>query len=189
MLVGGRSVRFGRDKLLAEVGGRPMVAAPIAALRAVFGPRVTVVGDCDPAVRALADAWLPDDHPGTGPMGGIVTALARLGMPALVLAGDLPAIDAVTVRRLVDAFATRPDAAVVMATTVEDSRGHPCTAIYAWGLREEFQRRLAAGRFGLQEMLRSLPAGAVIRIACPAATLSNINEPSELRRHLASEGP
>lgn len=190
MLVGGRSVRFGRDKLLAEVGGRPMVAAPIAALREVFGPRVTVVGDCNPAVRTLADAWLPDDHPGTGPMGGIATALARLAKPTLVLAGDLPAIDAATIHRLVDAFLACPDASVVLATTGQGSgsRDHPCTAVYGQPARELLDSRLRTRRFGLRDAIARLPASSVIRVEIAPAALANINEQAELGRYLASDG-
>lgn len=186
VLVGGRSVRFGRDKLLAEVAGRPMVAAPIAALREIFGPRVTVVGDCDPAVRGLADAWLPDDHPGTGPMGGIATALERLGQPTLVLAGDLPAIDAATVRLLVEAFLSRPDAAVALATTCDEEglRVHPCAAVYGRLMRVVLDSGLHGGRFSLRDAIAGVPASTVIHVECPAAALANINRPSELARHL-----
>lgn len=190
VLVGGRSVRFGRDKLLAEVGGRPMVAAPIAALREVFGPRVTVVGDCNPAVRTLADAWLPDDHPGTGPMGGIATALARLAKPTLVLAGDLPAIDAATVIRLVDAFVASPDASVTMAATEDGDgpRDHPCVAVYRQSMRQLLESSLRTGRFGLRDAIASRPASSILRVGCPAAALANINEPAEFGRYLGSDG-
>jgi molybdopterin-guanine dinucleotide biosynthesis protein A len=186
VLVGGRSLRFGRDKLLADVGGRPMVAAPIAALREVFGPRVTVVGDCDPAVRALADDWLPDDHPGTGPMGGIATALARLGMPTAVLAGDLPAIDATTVRKLLDGRFARPDAAVVLATTGmgDGVRDQPCTAVYGPPMRQHLESAVRDRRFSLRDAIARLPDRSVVRIDCPAPALANINMQADLRRHL-----
>ncbi len=51
VLVGGRSTRFGRDKLREPVGcaREPLVQRPIRALRAVFGPRVMLVGECHPA--------------------------------------------------------------------------------------------------------------------------------------------
>jgi molybdopterin-guanine dinucleotide biosynthesis protein A len=190
VLVGGRSLRFGRDKLLADVGGRPMVAAPIAALREVFGPRVTLVGDCDPSVRNLAEHWLPDDHPGTGPMGGIATALERLGESTLVLAGDLPAINSATIHRLVDVFRSRPDAAVVLATTTEDgeSRDHPCAAVYGQPMRHPFESALRSRRFSLRDAIARLPASSAIRVDVTAAALANINEQADLGRHLASDG-
>lgn len=182
VLVGGRSVRFGRDKLLVDLGGRPMVAAPIAALREVFGPRVTAIGPCDPAVRALADAWLPDDHPGSGPMGGILTALERFRGPVLVLAGDLPAIDAATVRALVDAFLAIPEAAVALATAADDGglRDHPCAAVYGRPMRAILAAARHAGRFGLRDAIAGVPASGVIRVGCPPARLANVNRPADL---------
>jgi molybdopterin-guanine dinucleotide biosynthesis protein A len=191
VLAGGRSERFGRDKLLADVDGRPMVAAPIAALREVFGPRVVVVGPCDPAVRALGDSWLADDHPGTGPMGAIATVLDRLGQPTMVLAGDLPAMDAAAVRRLADAFLADPAAAVVLATSGKhpDLREHPCAALYGLPMLATLESGLRRSRFSLREAIGTLPASAVVRVPLPERTLANINDPAELARHLAAQGP
>src|SRR5262245_5365872 len=77
VLTGGRSTRFGSDKLRARLDddGTLLIDRPIAALRAVFGPRVALVGDCDPAVAARADLIIRDLHPGRGPIGGILSAL------------------------------------------------------------------------------------------------------------------
>ena len=79
VLVGGKSRRFGRDKLREPWGsdGRVLVQYPIEALRGVFGRRVKLVGACDPTVEQLADGVIADLHPGVGPMGGIVSALAQ----------------------------------------------------------------------------------------------------------------
>jgi molybdopterin-guanine dinucleotide biosynthesis protein A len=187
VLAGGRSERFGRDKLLADVAGRPMIAAPIAALREVFGPRVVVVGPCDPAVRALADDWLADDHPEAGPLGAIATALARLGRPTLVLAGDLPAIDAAAVRCLADAFLAAPTAAVALAISGEhpNLREHPCAALYGLPMLETLESGLRRSRFGLREAIGQLPASNVVRVRLPERILANVNDPAELARHLA----
>ena len=50
VLVGGKSRRFGRDKLREPIGesrAEWLVDRPIRALREVFGARVAVVGECD----------------------------------------------------------------------------------------------------------------------------------------------
>jgi molybdopterin-guanine dinucleotide biosynthesis protein A len=171
------------------VGGRSMVASPIVALREDFGPRVTVIGPCDPPVRALADAWLPDDHPGTGSMGGILTALERLAKPTLVLAGDMPAIDAATVRRLVHAALASPDAAVVMAMIGERkaTRDHPYVVVYGGAMREILRSGLVRQRRGLDQAIADLPASAVLRVEYPGSVLTSINEESDLIRPRSSQ--
>ncbi len=75
VLVGGSSRRFGRDKLREPLGGGWLVDRPIAALREVFGGHVRLVGACHPEVARRGDGVIPDSHPGTGPVGGIVSAL------------------------------------------------------------------------------------------------------------------
>jgi molybdopterin-guanine dinucleotide biosynthesis protein A len=186
VLAGGRSRRFGRDKLREEIAGRRMIEHPIAALRAVFGPRVAIVGDCDPAVQSAGDAWIPDEHPGIGPIGGIATALRRLDRPVLVIAGDLPAIDASTIRRLGTALLAAPGVRVAIAVTGEGDlvRRHPCAAVYAPSALATIEERIRRERFSLLAMIDSLEPGQVTTVPCDAARLANINEPSDLERLL-----
>jgi len=73
ILVGGASSRFGSDKALAELDGRPMYLrmndlfpGHLLKTRLVGDPRK--YGDL--GIECIADLW-----PGEGPLGGIVTAL------------------------------------------------------------------------------------------------------------------
>src|SRR5260370_41047326 len=93
ILAGGMSSRLGRDKALVELGGRPLMMH-IHALLATVVSHVTVV-----AARrysALPVDVIPDEWPGYGPLGGIVTALRHTGleMPErewnLILGCDMP---------------------------------------------------------------------------------------------------
>lgn len=188
VLAGGRSRRFGRDKLREEVAGRRLVEHPIAALRGVFGPRVAIVGDCDVSLQDAGDAWIPDEHPGIGPMGGIATALRRLDRAVLVLAGDLPAVEASTVRSIAEASLANPTARVVLATTgaVERTRRHPCAAIYAPSMQEVFEQAIRRERFSLLAAIDELDPAQVVHVAFESRCLENINEPSDLARLLRS---
>ncbi len=107
VLTGGESRRMGRDKALLPVGTPPTALAVrvAGALRAGACPDITCVGGDLAALRALGLDAVPDDHPGEGPLGGVLTGLrtAALGI-VLVLACDLPAIDGATVRGLVTAL-------------------------------------------------------------------------------------
>ena len=101
VLAGGRSSRFGSDKALALVEGRPLIAHVIAALR----PQVAALVVCGrdwPGFVALTD--VPDlgpdlgPGPGLGPLAGLCAALIdaeRRGFDAVLCAPcdvlDLPA--------------------------------------------------------------------------------------------------
>lgn len=113
MLCGGRSRRFGRDKATYAHNGMPLAKISLLALQEAGATEVFSIGG---DVRALAEMGfraVPDDHPGEGPLGGIVCALnqaanadATLGENSsenicVVLACDLPWASASTVSEVV----------------------------------------------------------------------------------------
>ena len=73
VLAGGGSTRFGRDKALVELEGRPMLVR-MRELLGSFLRNVTVIAApgkyAGVGVESTADRW-----PGEGPLGGIITAL------------------------------------------------------------------------------------------------------------------
>src|SRR2546428_8218016 len=97
LLAGGASSRFGRDKLVASVGGRPLFQLPLAALAAVCDEVVLVVGpDAEPP--ALPPSPVPiriarDERPHEGPLVAASVGLAAVGGAfALIAAGDMPGL-------------------------------------------------------------------------------------------------
>ncbi len=176
VLVGGKSLRFGRDKLMERWApeGRPLVERPIRALRAVFGPRVKVVGNCASEVAALADGVIPDGHPGIGPMGGIISALAHWNGPVFVLAGDMPSCNSETIECVLRAFAKNPSVSAVLAS---DVNVHPCVGCYRPGALPVLRSRLEQGEYTLRS---ALPPDAVALAACNPAALININSIEDL---------
>jgi len=144
VLTGGRSARFGRDKLREPVRDGWLVDVAIAAAREACGAPVTLVGACDPAVASRADAHLDDDHPGQGPAGGVLTALERLG-DVVILSGDLRRIGAAAVRALLHA-ARGTEAQVVRA------RGEPLIAVYRRTIAPMLAERLREGRRSLFDL-------------------------------------
>jgi molybdopterin-guanine dinucleotide biosynthesis protein A len=96
VLAGGASSRLGRDKALIELGGKSLLLHAADLLRSVV-PRVTVVAS-RPEYAALGLSIIPDDWPGSGPLGGIVTALRHSALDPtlrdwnLILGCDLPFI-------------------------------------------------------------------------------------------------
>ena len=125
VLTGGRSSRFGRDKLLVSTrDGLLLIDHPIAALRSVFGPRVAIVGQCDSSLSARADRVIDDPYPGVGPIGGIVAALESTSRDVFVLAGDLPGIESGHVRQIFDIAKVSPNAHAVLEEAPALVRAH-----------------------------------------------------------------
>lgn len=179
VLAGGRSTRLGQDKVELSVAGQGLLART-AGLAAQFCAQVLVSGR-DPADLGLTLDWLPDDAPGHGPIGGILTGLGRLGGPLLVLACDLPLLDAATVARLVAHRASRPADAVV-TTFLQSATGfiEPLVAIYEDAARPHLAAALAAGE---RKLARALPgAGRHLIPYGPeeAHVFFNINFPADL---------
>jgi molybdopterin-guanine dinucleotide biosynthesis protein A len=96
VLAGGASSRFGQDKALAEVGGKPMLARMCELLRSVVN-EVKVVAPAGRYENESAGAPVIEDRwPGQGPLGGILTALMQaqdIAAPCewnLIVSCDMP---------------------------------------------------------------------------------------------------
>jgi molybdopterin-guanine dinucleotide biosynthesis protein A len=98
VLAGGESRRFGKDKAMAEIGGKPMLMRMcelVAAGATVAADEVKIVGATDKyggfGAPCIVDRW-----PGEGPLGGIITALANTAAQStacewnLILSCDMP---------------------------------------------------------------------------------------------------
>ncbi len=174
VLVGGKSRRFGRDKLREPwgEGGMVLVQRPIEALRSIFGPRVKLVGECDPSILPLSDGIIPDKHPGVGPMGGIVSALLHWGGPVFVLAGDMPSFAASDGWNILYAAEQRRDCLAVLAAT---DRPHPCAGFYLAAALPVLSDCLARGDYRLA---KAIPERATLMVPVAAGSVTNLNAPA-----------
>ncbi len=105
VLAGGRSSRFGRDKLSATIDGTAMLDRAIRAVRDVASVVVVVLAPDDP--RALPDAVIrahdPDAH--EGPLAGLAAGLAACPREvdrAIVVGGDMPSLRPAVLALLLD---------------------------------------------------------------------------------------
>lgn len=111
----GFSRRMGRDKLLADLGGKPLIAWVIeAAQKACIGD-VTVIYR-EPGVQKIAEAYgvagIYNSQAESGQSAGIRLAVASLpnAEAYLFLAGDQPLISHDTLQRMAAAYRqSRPD--------------------------------------------------------------------------------
>lgn len=184
VLVGGRSRRFGRDKLREPLPDGALVERPIRALQDVFGPRVALVGHCDASVGCHGDLVIPDRYPGAGPAGGILSALEHLREHApsvdgvFVLAGDLPRVQRTLVQSIVDASRGHPGAAAVLAST--NGRLEACIGIYRTSTMEHLRGLVAPEAAHGRSLVRMLKSLTVVEVPADPALTVNVNRPTDL---------
>jgi len=114
VLVGGRSLRMGRDKAALLVDGRPL-AGRVAGALGTLGGEVILAGRAVAglSLRVVEDALVPGGP--AGPLAGIVAALQATVTPYLVVAAcDMPSIHPALVRHLVERLAGQPQAGAVV---------------------------------------------------------------------------
>jgi len=90
VLAGGASSRMGRPKAFIEIDGRTLLDRAVGALTAAAIDPVIVVGGDQAAIEAAGHHFVPDEYPGEGPLGGIISALGAVDTDlVVVLACDL----------------------------------------------------------------------------------------------------
>ena len=104
ILAGGRGQRMGGGKPARELGGRPLIAWPAAAIGAAC-ERVVVVAKAETELPELpgVERWDEPDEP-HHPARGIAFALERAGESVLVCAADMPFVTADACRRVAEAL-------------------------------------------------------------------------------------
>jgi molybdenum cofactor guanylyltransferase len=117
VLAGGRSTRFGRDKLREPYRGVPLVHHAILALASVCGDVLVVAA---PGVRPDLPAGVPlllqhDAAEGEGPLAALAGALANVHTPlALVAGGDMPELGRAVLLEMVGVADEAPVDAVAL---------------------------------------------------------------------------
>jgi molybdenum cofactor cytidylyltransferase len=136
VLAAGRSSRMGGpNKLLAEIGGKPLVRHVVdAALASRARPVIVVTGHqrdkVEAALAGLPVKFVHNPHFADGLGTSLKAGIAALGtLPAeadgaIVCLGDMPQVDAALIDRLIGAFDPEHGALVVVPT-IDGKRGNP----------------------------------------------------------------
>ncbi|MDA8238148.1 MAG: NTP transferase domain-containing protein [Chloroflexi bacterium] len=149
VLAGGRSTRFGGDKLAAEIDGQPLLHRAIRAVAEVTAEVVVVVAPGVPPPVPPCDVVVPvvvahDAIAGQGPLAGLAAGLAAASQPfAVLVGGDQPSL--------------RPALLGELLRWLEPTAGGPDLDVV--GLEED-------GR------LRALPVALRVATARPAAAVA-----------------
>ena len=176
VLCGGASRRMGVDKATLLVQGEPMAVRVARALELGGCRPVYAVGGGADLHRAIGLPGVADEHPGEGPLGGVITALAHQHgdvTAVFVVACDLPELQPDTVRRVLDGLGGHE---VVMAWT---DRMEPLCAVWRVGVLAHLRAEFAQGRRSVHEAIAGLD---VAFVELDEALLRNVNTPGDLDR-------
>jgi molybdopterin-guanine dinucleotide biosynthesis protein A len=190
VLAGGRSRRMQRDKAALEYEGR----AQLARAMDLLGPLVarcfvSVRGDQRDDPQRATYPTIADRLPDLGPIGGIHAAQqAHPQVAWLVLACDLPFLDAATLQQLIAARA--PARLATAFRSSHDGKPEPLCAIYEPASAAAIAAWIGAGNQCPRSFLAQADV-ALLDLKAPAA-LDNINTPEEYqqaRARFGGDGP
>ena len=124
VLAGGRSSRFGRDKLQTELEGSALLDRAIAAALAVADEVIVAGRAIGPPVDRLAVRSIDDAEPFGGPLPALVDALeAAHGPAAIVVGGDMPRLEPRVLQAMLGELARDPSIEAVVLGTAEAATG------------------------------------------------------------------
>jgi molybdenum cofactor cytidylyltransferase len=181
VLGAGRSTRMGAiNKLIAEIGGKPLVRiAAEQALASRAAPVIVVTGhqreQVEAALAGLPVRFVhnPDYAEGLGTsLKAGIAAVPEDADGAIVCLGDMPQVDSTLIDRLIGAFDPERGALVV-APTIEGRRGNPVV----WARRFFPDLMTVTGDTGARHLIASYPeAVAEVPVAGDAA-LTDVDTP------------
>jgi molybdenum cofactor cytidylyltransferase len=191
LLASGASRRFGSNKLVAPLRGRPVVWWSAAALAAAVDEAWMVVPAHDVEVRAALDGqpvrWVdnPDAHEGmASSLRAGVAALPSDTEAVVITLGDQPLIDVDVIRGVVAEWRRAPAGQRAVVAAYEDGRGHP--ALFGASL---FPALCGLdGDSGARTLLASL-GDAVTVVDVAGARPADVDTPDALAELARGPGP
>jgi molybdenum cofactor cytidylyltransferase len=184
VLAAGRSTRMGAvNKMLAEIGGKPLVR--IAAEQAVAShakPVIVVTGHerekVEAALKGLPVRIVHNPNYAEGLGTSLKTGIAAVpeqADAAIVCLGDMPQVDAALIDRLIGALDPERGALIVVPT-IDGRRGNPVV----WSRRFFHDLMSVQGDIGARHLIGSY-AEAVVEIPVTgAAALTDVDTPESL---------
>ena len=186
ILAGGHSSRFGSNKALFAPDGETLISKAAGLLRSVarevlVSASQTNAGDYD----FLGLDIVVDQHPDSGPMGGLETLLQRCTTQwLLVLTCDMPFVDKDALVTMISSLAGESDNALhqkdrphALAWQRRDGSISPFPLLMERSALPKLQSRMRTGSLSMKGLLRDLDTYYIMS-PCNRL-LSNINRPED----------
>ena len=184
VLAGGRSSRFGRDKLAEPFAGGTVLDHAIAAVGPLVGETIVVAATDGPREVPAGVVVVRDLRPFEGPLAGLLVGLRHVTQPAVLLVGgDMPTMVEPVLEALLAELA---DPAIDAAMLEHDGQGRPLPgALRAEPARQAGERLVARGERSLRALYGALTTAVIAeptwRALDPdARTLRDIDTPADL---------
>ena len=180
ILAGGESRRMGQDKALLRRNGKSQLANLVALLQPLVD-RVFVSTRSDqqeePERRQFAQ--IIDRYPDVGPIAGVLSAMDDYpNVDWLVVACDLPNIDAETIRFLIDNRAENGPSTAYRSS--HDDLPEPLCAVYHRGSDAIIREFVDSGTTCPRKMF--IRSDATLLVQPNPRSLDNVNTPDDLEK-------
>ena len=181
VLAAGRSTRMGAiNKLIAEIGGKPLVRiAAEQALASRARPVIVVTGHererVEAALSGLPVRIVHNPHYADGLGGSLRTGIAAVPAEAdgaIVCLGDMPQVDAGLIDKLIAAFDPERGALIVVPT-IDGKRGNPVV----WSRRFFHDLMTIQGDIGARHLIGSYAEAVVEVPVAGEAALTDVDTP------------
>ena len=162
VLAGGRSTRFGSNKLVAPYEGQPLVHRPIAVLASFCDEVIVVLAPGDAGIGLPPGVTIANDTAGgDGPLAGLHTGLlaAVRSESAVVVGGDMPELQPAVLREMLRVLHDADVDAVVLADA-DRPRPLPCV-LRTWAAADMTHTLLHAGRRRLRDVIDSVRTAVI----------------------------
>jgi molybdopterin-guanine dinucleotide biosynthesis protein A len=151
VLAGGKSSRFGSNKALVKLAGKPLIQYPCRILDGLFSKNLLITNTPE-QYNFLDWPTAADIYPGAGPLAGIHAALSAIDTPLIFVAGcDMPFLDQKLITYLHSLAAGFDGVVPHTAKGLE-----PLHAVYSRDTVEVIAENLRKGVFKLHDILAGL---------------------------------
>lgn len=178
VLIGGKSRRFGRDKVIEPLDGVMLVEKVVSVLNPLFS-EIILVGHFRQEIAGYKT--VSDIIPGCGPLGGIYTALVSSANPyCFIFAADMPNLN----MKLIRYMAGLKEKADIIIPRL--SKGiEPLHAVYSKAAIPVIKTLLEKNRFKILNLIEQMNTEyignlSINKFGDPLRIFSNINTTSDI---------